>query len=358
MTTIEANFQLKLDKFELNAQLQLPATGISVISGASGSGKTLLLRCIAGLERPQAGYCKIAAELWQDSTSNYYLAAYQRSVGYVFQEACLFPHLTVQQNIEYGRQRVRKAGSWSGLEYALELLNIEQLLKRKPDRLSGGEKQRVAIARALAVHPKLLLMDEPLAALDQAHKQEILPYLRQLQQALQLPILYVTHSSTELMQLADHVVLMKQGKVIASGGVQSVLTRLDLALLPIQPLASVLIAEVLGHDAEFQLLHLQFSGGAISVPHAALAKGSKLRLRIDAQDVSLSLQAPTSTDLFTKLPANVLALVDNAVGYKLFSLQIGNDLLLAQLNLKAASQLKLELGQVVYAEIKHAVVLG
>lgn len=358
MTSIEASFQLQLDKFQLNAQLQLPAHGITVISGASGSGKTLLLRCMAGLEKPQTGYCKVKAELWQDSAPNYFLAAYQRSVGYVFQEACLFPHLTVQQNIDYGRKRVRKAGSWLDLDYVIDLLNIGSLLKRKPERLSGGEKQRVAIARALAVDPQLLLMDEPLAALDQAHKQEILPYLRRLQQELALPILYVTHSSTELMQLADHVVWMAQGRVIASGDLQSVLTHLDLPLIHNQHLANVLMAEVCAYDPEFQELTLGFSGGRLCLPHQSLALGSWVRLRIDARDVSLSLQPPSVADCSTKLAATVLDSVENNLGYIICSLQVGSERLVAQLTRKAASLLKLELGQTLYIEIKHAVVLG
>ena len=358
MQSIEASFQLQLDTFQLDAQLQLPARGITVISGASGSGKTLLLRCMAGLEQPPTGYCKVKAELWQDSAQNYFLAAYQRSVGYVFQEACLFPHLTVQQNIDYGRKRVRKAGSWTGLDYVIDLLNIGSLLKRKPERLSGGEKQRVAIARALAVDPQLLLMDEPLAALGQAHKQEILPYLCRLQQELALPILYVTHSSTELMQLADYVVWMAQGRVIASGDLQSVLTRLDLPLTHNPHLANMLMAEVCAYDPEFQELTLRFSGGKLSLPYQPLAKGSRVRLRIDARDVSVSLQPPIADDCSTKLAATVLDSVENNLGYTIFRLQVGSEPLVAQLTRKTASLLKLELGQIVYIEIKHAVILG
>lgn len=357
MTTLKAQFQLTLENFELNAQLELPASGFSVIAGSSGSGKTLLMRCIAGLERPLLAYCRVKEQLWEDSRSGYCLATYQRRLGYVFQESCLFPHLTVQQNIEYGRKRIHTKSS-KHLEAAIQLLNIAPLLKRKPVKLSGGEKQRVAIARALAVEPALLLMDEPLAALDQDHKYEILPYLRRLQRELQLPVLYITHSPQEMTQLADHLVLMEKGKVLASGELQAVLTRLDLPLAQSHRASSVISAEVLAYDAAFQLLQLRFSGGALSVPHADLAQGSQLRLRIYARDVSLSLQPPMSVDSCNSFPAQVLGMVNHAVGYTTVSLQVGAELLLAQITRKTASLLQLKTGQRVYAEIKNAAILS
>lgn len=357
MPKLIARFQLNLEVFKLDVDLQLPATGISVISGASGSGKTLLMRCIAGLEQAQIGYCKVQGQVWQDSSIGYFLAAYQRPLGYVFQEACLFPHLTVQENIAYGRKRAGLVDA-IGLNKLLELLNIVHLLPRKPEKLSGGEKQRVAIARALAVNPQVLLMDEPLAALDQGHKQELLPYLRRLQQELQVPIVYITHSPQEMTQLADYLVLIERGKVAASGELQSVLTDLNLPLAQSQRASSVLTAEVFAYDAEFQLLQLRFSGGILSVPHRTYPKGSQLRLRVYARDVSLSLQPPASFEVLNSLHARILAAVDNAVGYTTLSLQVGSELLLAQISRKTASLLKLEIGQVVYAEIKNAAILS
>lgn len=357
MSTIEAHFHLSLGSFELKLELQLPASGFSVIAGSSGSGKTLLMRCIAGLERPQFAYCKVKDTVWEDSLRGDYLATYQRSLGYVFQESCLFPHLTVQQNIDYGRQRIRLKAVRE-IEAVIELLNIGQLLKRYPAKLSGGEKQRVAIARALAVEPQLLLMDEPLAALDQAHKYEILPYLRRLQTELQLPVIYITHSPQEMTQLADHVVLMEQGKVRASGELQAVLTRLDLPLAHSQRASSVFTVEVSAYDAEFQLLYLQFSGGVLTVPHMSLPKGSQIRLQIYARDVSLHSQPPMALEAFNSLPAQVLAILDQAVGYTTVSLQVGRELLIAQITRKTASLLQLAVGQYIYAEIKTAAILS
>ncbi|HMT92026.1 molybdenum ABC transporter ATP-binding protein [uncultured Thiothrix sp.] len=359
MSTLSVQFRLKLAAFELDVQLELPAIGISVITGSSGSGKTLLLRCIAGLERPALAYCKVKEIVWEDSTRNYSLAAYQRPLGYVFQESCLFPHLNVQQNIDYGRKRLRlRSNPSQSLDTVIELLNIGHLLKRSPAKLSGGEKQRVAIARALAVDPQLLLMDEPLASLDQAHKYEILPYLRRLQWDLQLPVLYITHSPQEMTQLADHLVLMDKGKILASGELQAVLTRLDLPLAQSQRASSVLTAEVFAYDAAFQLLQLRFSGGVLSVPHLALPKGSQLRVRIYARDVSLALQPPASFEPFNSLHAQVLGIMNQAVGYTTVSLRVGAELLLAQVTRKTASFLQLKHGQIVYAEIKNAAILS
>lgn len=358
MGTIEAGFQLTLGSFALNAKLKLPASGITVISGPSGSGKTLLLRCMAGLERPEFGYCKVNETIWQDSAKGYFLASYQRPLGYVFQEACLFPHLSVQQNIDYGRKRNKSAKSKKSSQAIIDLLNIGHLLARKPEKLSGGEKQRVAIARALAVQPKLLLMDEPLAALDQAHKQEILPYLRALQRELQLPIFYVTHSPQEVTQLADHLVLLEQGCVLASDTLQTVLTRLDLPLAQSQRASSVITAEVSSYDHEFLLLQLKFSGGILSVPHPELPHGNERRVRIYARDLSLSLAKPSSITTENSFQAAVVGLVNTASGYTTVSLRVGNDLVLAQLTRKAASLLDLKQGQLLLAEIKNAAILS
>lgn len=357
MTPIIASFHLKLATFELKAQLELPASGFSVIAGSSGSGKTLLMRCIAGLERPQQAYCKVKEQLWEDSAQSYRLATYQRPLGYVFQESCLFPHLTVQQNIDYGRKRIRSKLS-DRLAAVIELLNLQHLLQRKPVKLSGGEKQRVAMARALAVEPALLLMDEPLAALDQAHKYEILPYLRHLQRELQLAVLYVTHSPQEMTQLADYLVLMDQGKVLASGELQTILTRLDLPLAQSQRASSVLTAEVLAYDAVFQLLQLSFSGGILCVPSIDLPKASRRRLRIYARDVSISLQPPLNAEPCNHLLAQVLEMIESMVGYTTIRLQVGTELLLAQVTRQTAYRLQLKLGQSVYAEIKNAAILS
>ena len=211
---IELRLRLKLDSFTLDFDQCLPARGVTAISGC---GKSTLLRCIAGLERPETAYINIAGECWEDTSKAFRLPTHRRSIGYVFQEASLFPHLTVLKNLQFGQQRSGAAKTSDQFTQAVELLGIESLLERKPERLSGGERQRVAIARALAVCPQLLLMDEPLAALDMRRKREILPFLEQVHRELDIPVLYVTHSPAEVRRMADHLIVMEEGKVIANG---------------------------------------------------------------------------------------------------------------------------------------------
>ena len=224
---IQARFQVIWPGFTLNVDLDLPGRGVTALFGHSGSGKTTLLRCLAGLERHSTGSLHFKGEVWQDSTRSIFRPTHQRSLGYVFQEASLFPHLSVRKNLEYGRKRVN-SGHKVSLDHAVELLGIGHLLDRMPDRLSGGERQRVAIARALATSPELLLMDEPLAALDLKRKSEILPYLERLHDELDIPMFYVSHSPDEVARLADHVVLLAEGRVVAAGGLRETLARLDL----------------------------------------------------------------------------------------------------------------------------------
>lgn len=214
---IELRLRLTLDAFRLDFDQCLAARGVTAIFGHSGCGKSTLLRCIAGLERPETAYINIAGECWEDTNKAFRLPTHRRTIGYVFQEASLFPHLTVLKNLQFGQRRSGAAKTSDQLTQAIELLGIESLLERKPERLSGGERQRVAIARALAVCPKLLLMDEPLAALDMRRKREILPFLEQVHRELDIPVLYVTHSTAEVRRMADHLIVMEEGKVIANG---------------------------------------------------------------------------------------------------------------------------------------------
>lgn len=214
---IELRLRLKLDSFTLDFDQRLPARGVTAIFGHSGCGKSTLLRCIAGLERPELAYVNVGGECWENTNDAFRLPTHRRTIGYVFQEASLFPHLTVLKNLQFGQQRSGAAKTSDQLTQAIELLGIESLLERKPERLSGGERQRVAIARALAVCPQLLLMDEPLAALDMRRKREILPFLEQVHRELDIPVLYVTHSPAEVRRMADHLIVMEEGKVIANG---------------------------------------------------------------------------------------------------------------------------------------------
>lgn len=217
---ITARFRLQQDRFLLDVDTTFYARGVTAIFGHSGCGKSTLLRCIAGLEKPHDAYLKVDQDIWEDSHTHQRLATHQRPIGYVFQEASLFPHLSALKNLEFGQKRCAHPQSPEQLQQIIDLLGIEKLLHRKPDRLSGGERQRVSIARALAVNPQLLLMDEPLAALDIRRKREILPFLEKLHQELEIPVLYVTHSPAEVRRLADRMVVMDSGQIIANGSLK------------------------------------------------------------------------------------------------------------------------------------------
>ena len=219
-SNIPFRYELAFDSFQLFVDSSFPAHGVTAIFGHSGCGKSTLLRCIAGLEKPQQAYLKLNGKSWDDSSNDTRLEPHQRRIGYVFQEASLFPHLSVIKNIEFGVKRSKHSDSADQMSQAIELLDIENLLSRKPERLSGGERQRVAIARALAVCPELLLMDEPLAALDMPRKREILPFLQRVHREMEIPVLYVSHSPAEIKRLADYLIVMEEGRVVAKGNLE------------------------------------------------------------------------------------------------------------------------------------------
>ena len=355
---IQACFTLAFADFKLEVDLQLPSKGVTALFGHSGSGKTTLLRCMAGLEYAPHGLLTLKGEVWQDSQQAIFLPTHQRPLGYVFQEANLFPHLTVRQNLEFGRKRSRVVCNADGLAQAVELLGIGHLLTRMPAKLSGGERQRVAIARALAVCPQVLLMDEPLSALDSQRKQEILPFLSRLHRELDLPIFYVTHSSQEVIQLADHLVVLDAGKVVVSGTPAATLTRLDFPLAQGQDAASRLEVEVCGHEPEFHLSQVKFAGGILHLPYQqAAALGTRLRLRVLASDVSLTLQAPTHSSILNVLAATITDIAHDMAGVSMLQLQIADIYLLAQITQKSVRQLGLHKGMSVFAQIKATAIV-
>ena len=266
--SIEARFYIDRGDFSLDVELTIPERGVTALFGPSGCGKTTLLRAIAGLETNSNGYLKVANEIWQNSQKC--LPPHQRPIGYVFQEPSLFAHMNVQRNLEYGLKRLRGVTRKVSLDHAVELLGIGHLLVRMPHQLSGGEQQRVAIARALAVSPAMLLMDEPLAALDSIRKQEIMPYLESLHRELDIPVLYVSHSREEVARLADHLVLLEAGRVQAMGTVSELFSRLDLTLAHGPETETVIKAVVAGYDEEFELSYLDFSAGRFAVENLNL----------------------------------------------------------------------------------------
>ncbi|MEJ1356291.1 MAG: molybdenum ABC transporter ATP-binding protein [Candidatus Sedimenticola sp. (ex Thyasira tokunagai)] len=349
---IQFRFQLPLGDFDLSAEATIPGTGVTALFGRSGSGKTSLLRCIAGLENTSDGHLEVNGEKWQESTQELFIPPEKRGIGYVFQEGALFPHLQVKANLLYGYKRTNSGERTEEFQRVVDLLGLAGLLERLPAQLSGGEKQRVAIGRALLNNPRLLLMDEPLAALDRDHKKEILPYLESLHRESRIPIIYVTHDLDELVRIADHLVLMERGKIIAQGALDEVLARMDLPIARDADAGAVINTTLISHDEEYHLSRLGFVGGEITVSWIDLPVGSEIRIRIHAKDVSLTLAPPGPTSILNILPGTVEAMEVHGRGRMLLRLDIGGATLLARITRKSQHHLGLEVGTKVYAQVK------
>ncbi len=355
---ISARFQLDYGAFQLAVDLNLPNSGVTVLFGHSGSGKTSLLRCIAGLQRAQTGFLKINGKVWQDTERGIFLPTHQRPLGYVFQEANLFPHLTVTGNLQYGLKRIGKSFATEYIQHILNLFGITHLLDRMPDRLSGGERQRVAIARALVLNPEILLMDEPLASLDFKRKQEILPFLSRLHRELNIPVLYVTHSQQEVAQLADHLVILAEGRVLTSGPLAETLSRIDLPQAQDREASTVWPVSIAEQEAEYHLTRVAFDGGILSLSVVDAEIGTPLRVQIYARDVSIALEAPTATSILNVLPARITGITEGQGGQSVVRLQVGALPLLAHITRKSALLLGLQIGMTVYVQIKGTSILN
>lgn len=356
---LQIRLRLPRSGFELAADLQLPGQGISVLFGPSGSGKTSLLRCVAGLERAQAARIVVGGEVWQDDHAGIWLPTHRRPLGYVFQEASLFDHLDVLGNLQYGQRRVRSGQARATLDAAVELLGIGHLLQRRPGTLSGGERQRVAIARALATEPRVLLLDEPLAALDPARRQEVLPWLERLRDELAMPMLYVTHSVDELARLADHLVVLEQGRVRASGPAAALMTAIDPPVFDGEHAASLLQGKVVAIDAPWHLMQVAMPGGRLWLRDSGLPVGTAVRLRVLARDVSLTLAEPQGTSIQNHLPCTLGEVADDAHPSQcLVQLRCGPSLLLARVTRRALQQLDLKPGDAVWAQVKSVALVA
>ena len=353
--TIAIKLQLAREQFSLHLDTELASTGITAIYGASGVGKTTLLRWLAGLER-HPGELHFNDQCWQQG--NHFTPAHRRQIGYVFQESRLLPHLNVQANLDYAwRRRCNNNGpSQSDL---IDWLGLAPLLKHNTATLSGGQQQRVAIARALLSSPQLLLMDEPLAALDSASRQHILALLEQLQAHHQVPVLYISHNLEEVSQLADQLVLLEQGKISAQGSMLALCHRLDLSLSHDPNAASIIVAEVDRHDHYYGLSEVIINGEQkIYLPTVNAAVGQSLKIRIPARDVSLTLQHPEHSSILNILPCTIDAIEQSNDAKRLVRLNLGQQSLLARLTHKSVDTLALQPGQTVYAQIKTAALLS
>lgn len=354
---IHAHLHLQRNNFALNIDLQLPGRGITALFGPSGCGKTTCLRALAGLERAQ-GRVAVNGQVWQDDAQRQWLPTHQRALGYVFQEASLFPHLSARANVEYGLQRTPIARRKVQMEQAVDLLGIGHLLDRSPATLSGGERQRIAIARALATSPQLLLMDEPLSALDAQRKAEVLPYLERLHRSLDMPVLYVSHSQDEVARLAHHVVLLQAGRVVSQGETAVLLTQRDHPMGPAADAASLVQGQITHYDAQDHLSTVRFEGGELFISGAAeRGNGETVRLRVLARDVSVALQAPSGSSILNRVPATLAALREDSPGQVMLTLQAGPTTLLARVSARSVRELGLQQGQSVIAQIKSVALL-
>ena len=370
---IEADLRVRHPGFSLDVSLRLPAQGVSVLLGPSGCGKTTVLRALAGLgpthERAQ-GRVRVRGELWQDDAQGVWLPVHQRPIGVVFQDASLFDHLSVQGNLDYGWRRVPPAQRRLRHDDVIPMLGIGHLLQRRPHGLSGGERQRVAIARALLTSPALLLMDEPLSALDAARKAEVLPCLERLGQA-GVPVVYVTHALDEAARLADHLVLLHEGRVQASGPASALWTRLDVSLSQLDEAAAVLPARVRAHDAA-QGLSLLSVGDAdqdltLWTSMCQAEPGAALKVQVAARDVSVSLSRAHDSSILNILPAVVDEVRDDATGSVTLRLRLqsgardtgteGAPCLLARVTRRSAEVLGLRAGVSVFAQVKGVALL-
>ncbi len=357
MSDVRAQFKTQLGNFLLDAEFTAPATGVTALFGTSGSGKTTLLRCIAGLERA-VGVLHVNGEMWQDDT--HFLPTYKRSLGYVFQEASLFAHLSVRANLEYGYQRIAPSARKVPLEQVIEWLGLSHLIHRKdPAKLSGGERQRIAIGRALLTSPRILLMDEPLSALDTHSKQEILPYLEQLHREMNIPVIYVSHALDEVVRLADHMVLLEQGRVIACGALDETLARLDLPTAHFDDAGVLIEGKVVEHDEKYQLARLDMVGGELWVGAVKQSLGTVVRARVLARDVSIATHVPQGSSINNILPAKLVELRQEAGGKVMLKLQVGeSQVLLSRITQRSCDALALKVGANVFAQVKSVALMA
>ena len=347
MTALSATFRGELGAFRLDAHLEAPLEGVTALFGPSGSGKTTVLRAIAGLERLN-GRCALGRLVWQDNL--HFVPAHKRGIGYVFQEPSLFPHLSVRANLLYGNRRARGEKAIS-FDAVVELLKIWKLLDRAPERLSGGERQRVSLGRALLSQPRLLLLDEPMSALDRGAKEEILPYFEALHAALKLPMILVSHDIAEVERLATHMALMSSGKIVATGPLNAMLTDERLPFHHNRDAAAVLTARVTGHGAD-GLAELDLEGQRLLVAAEAGETGAEVRVRIMGRDVSLAAEPPSRTTILNILSATIEVIEPLQGPDASVTLLVGSQRLLARVTQRSVAALDLRAGQPVYAQVK------
>jgi molybdate transport system ATP-binding protein len=351
---LSVRFAHRFGDFSLDVAFEAPS-GVTALFGRSGSGKTTVVNAVAGLLRPSTGRVQLDETVLFDSERRISVPVHQRRLGYVFQEGRLFPHLSVRQNLLYGRWFAQNR-SGAGFDHVVEMLGIGDLLGRQPARLSGGEKQRVAIGRALLANPRLLLMDEPLASLDEERKAEILPYLERLREETDIPLLYVSHSMAEVARLATTLVLMEKGRVVRAGPAADMLSDPEnVPALGVRSAGASLHATVAAQEDD-GLTRLEASAGPLFLPRIEAPVGSKLSIRILAHDVILSRSRPEGLSALNMLPATVTAVRLGDGPGAIIQLKAGEDLLLARITQRSALALALEPGADCFAILKSVAV--
>jgi molybdate transport system ATP-binding protein len=350
---------LSREGFRLQVDLDLPGHGITALFGPSGSGKTTCLRILAGLDRAR-GCVRVGPEWWQDDERGVFVPTHRRQVGYVFQDPSLFPHLSVRENLEYGRRRRSASRVLADVSSLVKLLGLGPLLSRRPAHLSGGECQRVVIARALLAGPRLLLMDEPLVSQDPARKAELLPYIERLRDTLSIPVIYVSHAVDEVARLADHLVILQRGQVVASGPATNLMARLDLPMANFDDGGVVIEARAVAFDEADQLSRVELGDASLWVGGAARLPGARVRVRVLARDVSVARERPGPSSILNVLPARVVELRDDGPDRVNVRLTVGSleTPLLARVTRRSRDALDLQPGLDVYALVKSVALVA
>jgi molybdate transport system ATP-binding protein len=342
--------------FSIDATFRSEAAGVTALFGRSGAGKTSIINMVAGLLRPDQGHIIAGGRCLFDSRTSLDLAPEKRRVGYVFQEGRLFPHLSVRANLTYGMRLTPKGERYVKFDQVVELLGLEALVERRPAKLSGGEKQRVAIGRALLTSPSVLLMDEPLASLDFARKAEVLPFIARLSRQFSVPILYVSHSLEEILNLADAMVVLEAGRAVASGKIEELMSRPDLQSLTGYADCGVILSTVVqSHSEAAGLSSLRFEGEILKVPRLDVSIGSKVRVRIEARSVAIALVPPEQISVQNIIPATIEEITRKNGCLVDVKLDIGCPLL-ARITPHALADLNLAPGMRVFAVIKSVAV--
>jgi molybdate transport system ATP-binding protein len=349
---IEIDIERRLGAFQLKAAFSCDST-VTALFGRSGCGKSTVLNLVAGLMKPDSGRIAVGGQVLFDSVSDVNIAPEKRRIGYVFQDGLLLPHLSVRQNLVYGRFFTPLADRWADIDHIIALLDLASLLARRPHALSGGEKQRVAIGRALLASPSVLLMDEPLASLDAGRRGEILHYIERLRDEVRVPIIYVSHEIEEVVRLADYMVLLSDGKVAATGSVQDLMGRIELRhLIGRYEGGAVIEARVVAQDPASGLARLAFAGGELLVPDLSALVGESLRVRVRARDVSIALERPRNISVLNCLHGKIAQIGTEAGPNVDLRLDVSGTAVIARITRHSVEVLRLAVGQEVWALVK------